>query len=79
MPGYTITASWTELERQSFASVADYTDQAIDYVESNFPKYPNALKAQLITMMVNNSNGQWATSVKYLAAQEHLTRKQNDD
>jgi hypothetical protein len=79
MPIYEITASWTELERQSFASVANYTDQATDYVESNFPSYPNTLKVQLITMMVNNSNGQWATSVKYLAAQEHLTRKQDDD
>lgn len=78
MSGYTISASWDELERQSFNSVVYYTDRATEYVEKNFPNYPNPLKVQIITMMVNNSNAQWTTATNYIAAQEHLTRKQDD-
>ncbi len=78
MTDYTINASWDELERQSFDSIVYYTERATEYVEKNFPNYPNTLKVQLITMMVNNSNNQWTTSTNFIAAQEHLSRKQED-
>lgn len=75
---YTVSASWDELERQSFDSIVYYTERATEYVERNFPNYPNTLKVQLITMMVNNSNNQWTTSTNFIAAQEHLSRQQED-
>jgi len=78
MSGYTVSASWDELERQSFDSIMYYTERATEYVEKNFPNYPNTLKVQLIMMMVNNSNNQWTTSTNFIAAQEHLSRKQED-
>lgn len=78
MTDYTVSASWDELERQSFDSIMYYTERATEYVEKNFPNYPNTLKVQLIMMMVNNSNNQWTTSTNFIAAQEHLSRKQED-
>jgi len=78
MSDYTVSASWDELERQSFDSIMYYTERATEYVEKNFPNYPNTLKVQLIMMMVNNSNNQWTTSTNFIAAQEHLSRKQED-
>jgi len=78
MTDYTVSASWDELERQSFDSIVYYTERATEYVEKNFPNYPNTLKVQLIMMMVNNSNNQWTTSTNFIAAQEHLSRKQED-